>query len=140
MKLGSLAAGRPAYYDRNAFARTDEYTATVGPHGFTQRFTYTVPSGKKGILEFGYVYIQRVTAPGVAGLYLAHVQCVSSGIQLRTPIIENNSAVAGLGIQTLLPMSLTIYAGETIAGQTVDFSTGGTVQFSLQAKSTIYDA
>ena len=140
MSKGSSIAVRPAYYDRNAATQTGEYSGFLAPHGFTQRFTYTVPSGRKGRLEYAYVYIQRTAVPSSANLYLAHLQCISGGIQLRVPLVENNSAVTGLGICTTFPMDVTVYAGETIAGQTVDFSTGGTVQYVMQYKATIYDA
>jgi hypothetical protein len=70
MRLTNVFSGRPAYYDRNPTAiGTMFYVADViGPHAFINRVTYTVPSGRKAIVEGAFGSIVRTAAGGVVGL------------------------------------------------------------------------
>ncbi len=140
MKVTSYAVARPNYYDRNATPQTNESSVTVGPHNFTTRYTVTIAAGKKAILEFGYVSLQRATVAATASNYVGAVLCVSSSINIRAPFLEATSNVALAQVSLAFPLNLTIYAGERIESLTADFSTGGTVFYTLQSKATIYDA
>lgn len=144
MKIGSLASARPAFYDRNATTLTQEYQNTLAPHGFTVRFTSTIPSGKKAIVEFAYVGIQRQTAATTPGVCAGVVQVNSGGILLRSPYIDTkDNSVVPATTQIIQSANLTVYAGETIQAQSFDSSGGatpGTVYFVLQAKATQFDA
>ena len=140
MRVSSFAVARPAYYDRNATPQTNEYSATVGPHTGTTRYSYTVASGKKAVVEFGFVSLQRVTAPSAGSTYYGAVLSKSFTISLRTPYVESTSVVVLASSVVALPLSLTLYGGESIEASTGDFSTGGTVFYTIQSKLTVYDA
>ena len=142
MRVGSLAAARPAYYDRNATSQTITYSAVVAPHADTLRATYTTPAGKKAYVEAAAVYIRCETAPTIAGRNVGVVRItdVSANLidiaridKLSKTVASNSYAVTS----TTMP---TIYAGETMTIRTIDFSTGGSVDYVIGAKVTQFDA
>ena len=140
MRVGSLASARPAYYDRNAAAQTNEYYGGVSPHAQTTRYTYTAPSGKKGVLEYGYVLLERTVAATVAGTVFGLVACQSGGITVRIPFFSTTTNTVGVVGSIHLPCAVTIYAGEQVQGITFDNSTLGTIYYTIQSKLTVFDA
>lgn len=142
MKLGSLAASRAAYYDRNATSQLIQYVAQVTPHVDTLRATYTTPAGKKAYVEAATVYIRCETAPTVAGRNIGLVRVTDTLSNLidiaRIDKLANATQNASYSVtSTTMP---TIYAGETMTLRTTDTSTGGLVDYVLGAKVTQFDA
>lgn len=140
MRISSYAVARPAYYDRNAASVTAEYVGTVGPHAGTNRFTYTVASGKKLITEFAYSSMYRATVAAPVGQYSAIVFAQVGANTPRFAYIDSVKNTVDATQQTTTAGAITIYAGESLNGYTSDASTGGTVSYILQAKGTLFDA
>lgn len=141
MKLGSLAASRPAYYDRNASTSIASYGGDVAPHAPTTRFTTTVASGKKLLIETTEQYLFTSTAPTVAGRVYSQVQITSGGNIVAIGRIDQiQSATVNSMNNLVVPQAVTVYAGETVTGSTYNGSTGGTVFHNIAYKGTQYDA
>lgn len=139
MRISSYAVARPAYYDRNATSIADGYFADVGPHANTVRFTRTVAAGKKLIVEFANSSIIRTTVAAPVGSYSSYINVQStSGLRLTDIFSRDNTQY--VYIRQATPVSVTIYAGESYTGETSDASTGGTITYLHQIKSTQYDA
>ena len=141
MRVGSLAAARPAYYDRNAVGTRQRYVGTVGPHAQTVRWSATIASGKKAFVEQMAIRIVAATTATTAGYAQANIDLYDA----------YNSTTAAwamiLTSTTTLPFTFfasptipTLYAGENIAVASSDSSVGGTVFYVLDAKYTTFDA
>lgn len=140
MSTAILTPARAAYYDRNAASVLQSYLATVGPHAATQRWSYTVASGKKLQVEITGTRIYRITAAAPVGWTQADITVVSgatTAVLSEKYVVDNSLTVVYDDIRS---MATTVYAGESIAANTVDVGTGGTVQYWLSAKGTLYDA
>lgn len=142
MRTGQPIIGRPAWYDRNPTQITLWYTVNIqSPHSQTQRWTYTVPSGKKAMLEAldGLICIQSAaTTPGRRKIMVQLTKAGGGSAQIfNLQIITNNVG----DIQTkALGTSILLLSGDTLSGFTADESTGGTVDYRLMAKLTEFDA
>lgn len=141
MRVSSYAVARPAYYDRNASSIMPSYASFNSPHAATIRYTYTVASGKKALIETSTSYISRYQAATISGYYAADTRItLASGSYMilhRPVVIDNTLGPAYFGSST---GAVTLYAGETISAETSDGSTGGTVTMILAAKGTLFDA
>ena len=139
MRVGSLAAARPAFYDRNAAGNVASYGATVAPHGVTTRWTITIAAGKKAFSELLVIYMERNTAATTPGTLLGIWQC-NSGTFVNQ--YSTSNTVGYVSSQTYTPTT-TLYAGETSSALTADGSSGatpGTVTFVINFKYTTFDA
>lgn len=136
MRISSYAVARPAYYDRNATSSYASYDAPVGPHGNTTRWTITVAVGKKLLVEQATTQVYRTTAATVVMGCGSQIWYV--GQIFQTSSSSSNSV--GLLDKTNLMTGVTLYAGETMYGNTYDGSTGGTVTFTVNYKGTLFDA
>lgn len=130
-----------AWHDRNATARGRSYSAgAVAPHGSTTRWTYTVPSSKKCLLESAWCLVMRdgAAAPAGRARSLVYVDTGDGTSEVGEPQILTN----GVGDQqsALVAGQMTLNAGGIVAAVTEDSSTGGTVRFMATAKLTEYDA
>ena len=136
MRVSSLGNARPAYYDRNATSSYQSYSATVGPHVDTTRWTVTIASGKKLLVEQALVQIYRATAASTASSVGSVIFYV--GQVFISAVAQANT----IGLQDRLNLmgGVTLYAGETMYGQTYDASTGGTNVLTAAFKGTQYDA
>lgn len=140
MRVSSFAVARPAYYDRNAASIANIYLQTVAPHASTARWTYTVASGKKLQLENTTIRVIRITAATVAGTYATEVTLtIGASTYLVTQSYQTSNVANFTDFRTDQTV-MTLYAGEIITGATIDTSTGGTVQYGLWNKGTLYDA
>lgn len=136
MRISSYAVARPSYYDRNAASVSGQYAATVGPHSATTRFTYTVPAGKKCLIEASFESVTRATAATIAGLVgvyagTSNVRCIN--------IVTTNNTVP-VCVQDKGTTQLTVYASATFTGVSSDASTGGTNEIIIQFNGTEFDA
>jgi len=135
------AVARPHWYDRNPSNIWRQYAATLGPHSSTQRWSYTVPAGKKALVEFSIACLLRVTAASTVGEAYAYVYYTPSGgtggslfeVRLLTNGIgDGKSLIVGQGIM--------MFAGDQLLGFTGDGSTGGTIEYVIAVKITEFDA
>lgn len=138
----SQTAARPTYYDRNPANQTKyNNTGAVAPHGATQRWTYTVPAGKKAFIEQIMTSIIRSTVAAPVGTTLNEVDLIPNGggVNILSLRYMNTN-----GVNDNTDLHLTnlgeINAGDQINALDVDTSTGGTVTFVKTAKIQEFDA
>lgn len=142
MRFFFQAAARAAPADRNPTSKGHTYQATgVAPHGATTRFSYTVPAGKKLVLEAAQNTALRATAAAPVGLYQSVALIVL--IDANQPWLSyawslDNTVGARTAMNFAGPVSL--LAGEQLITSTSDASTGGTVNYAAAVKGTEYDA
>ena len=142
MRTGQPIIGRPAWYDRNSVPRQDYYEGIdVAPHSATTRLSYTVPAGKKAVVELLQARVYRSSTATASSLTRAWFTLIPSGgtpkIILMATIRSNNvgdKEVAQIGT------TLTLFPGDKLEGGTGDLSTGGTCDYFLAYKLTEFDA
>jgi len=135
-------ASRLAWYDRNPTNRYQYFLGTnLTPHAITQRWTYTVPTGKKALLELAWVLCRRMTAATTAGRPYSVIDYQPYGgteaALLMAEVVTNNVAETS---EKQLGQSIIMNPGDLIRGLTVDDSTGGNCDYRLIAKITEFDA
>ena len=140
MRLGSLSAARPAYYDRNATSNLQAYTASVAPHADTQRWIVTVATGKKALVEMGVAHSRRTNVAAPVRESAAYLRIDSGATSVNFPITANSNNTIDYTVVYQYSSAPTLYAGESLSGRTYDFSTGGTVYYFVGAKLTVFDA
>lgn len=133
---------RPAWFDRNPVQVPKNYYSTaIAPHTLTTRWTYTVPTGKKALLEFALVKAIRSVAATTAGTVYAYLSLTPSGLTVVVlGVIELMANSVGDHDASLVGQSIVLGAGDALLAATLDTSTGGTVDYSLAAKLTEFDA
>jgi hypothetical protein len=140
MKLASLSGARAQYYDRNAASVLNVYSATVSPHTPTARWSYTVASGKKLLIENLSQRALRLTAATTAQTYGTEIGLTVSATSYAVQQVRVYVSTVGLSTMQVDHMALTLYASEAITGVTYDDSIGGTVVYQVGMKGTLYDA
>lgn len=130
------------WYDRNPVSQGKSYSATgVAPHADTQRWTYTVPNGKKVMLETSLAQVVRITAAAPVGLAKAAVNLTPLSVTsvFTTGVFHNKNGV-GDSENAFMGCGAQLQAGEIIEARTQDGSTGGTMLYNIQVKLTEFDA
>lgn len=141
MKVTSYAVARPSYYDRNATNTLAWYSDSVTPHATTARASITVAAGKKLMVDGAFVYIVIYTAQTVAGRNGINIEVTDGSSYMPIARCENqgtsvvNQYFSGQGT-----LQTTVYAGQTIQGQTFMLGTGGTHFNFLSIKGITFDA
>jgi hypothetical protein len=135
------ASDRAIYYDRAPTPKTFEYNAGgVGPHSFTQRWSYTVPASRKAFLEYVGAWVNRVTAASSVGNFSVEVRYTPSGGSFSRILFMS---VADNTLQKPYVYFPTQFGymgpGDVVTGNTQDASTGGTVDYNVGMKVTEYD-
>lgn len=139
MRVNNASSGRPQYYDRNPLTVSvlGYFNAGLAPAGSTLRASYTVPSNRKANISAVSLSMIRqtvATTPLLAG----------AGIQRTTDVgdfsanLYNN--VVGATDEARSGINLFGFAGNVYNLNTFDNSTGGTIQFDLQAWIYEFDA
>lgn len=137
----SQAASRPIYTDRNPIVRTQNYTATLAPHAFTQRWSYTVPAGKKAFCDFVRLYRRRTGVATTASDDGAEIDYTPSGGAAMAIIYNVNTDNTNMLVRTEGYSQFGFLGpGDNLQANTSDASTGGSVQFTIGAKIVEYDA
>lgn len=136
----SQASPRAEWYDRNAAPQPKTYAANnVAPHVATQRWSYTVPSGKKAWLESLFLFVIRQTAATAAG----RSGCAITVTQDALMVNLLNNEFTDNTVNHLKDMFATnfgiLVAGNVVTGWTFDESTGGTMGYTIAAKLTQFD-
>lgn len=142
MQINNPSSSRAAWYDRNAASQIGKYNSgDIAPHVETARWTYTVPTAKKFIMENGYVSVGVATVATTVALSYAGVSYTpsgGSGIPIVTAIsydnTTNSTKYASLGV------SVMGFSGDSFEGYDADNSTGGTRNFTEDMKGSEFDA
>jgi len=141
MKITSYAVARPQYYDRGAVSAFFSYSATLGNHAATTRWTTTIASGKKLFLEQAEVFLLTATV-AAAPLRLATRVQITDGTNYTSVVAQDQQQSASLytpNYTTVYP-AITVYAGEIIYGTTFNDSVTGTVFMATAAKGTTFQS
>lgn len=138
----SPSTARPAYYDRNASAKTF-YTDTgpVGPHATATRWSYLVPSGRRAYLEQVFLMTLRITAAASAAVAQCFIQYTPAAGVVGIPAysLVTSNGVNDRDKQVLGTVGY-MGAGDLLACVDNDNSTGGSVEFFEYAKVVEFDA
>lgn len=142
MRVSSFAVARPAYYDRNAASSILGYSADIAPHGATTRATYTGAAGKKTYVEYALSACRTSNVGTVSGRRFGIIR-ITDATTATCDIARVDGAsslVANTVVSDKCQGMPTIYAGETVTMITTDGTTGGTIDWVLNAKMTTFDA
>jgi hypothetical protein len=136
------SAARPPYYDRNPKTIYNEYWAYgVTPHTAATRWTYTVPTARKAIIESAQVRVYRSTAGTAASLvYSTIAYHPTSGTDQFMLVVHIWTNTVGDKDQAFIGLGPMLYAGDIIEGYDYDASTGGDCDFMETTKLTEFDA
>ena len=141
MRVASLGVARPAFYDRNATSLLLSYSSTEGPHSQITRWTTTVATGNKLLVELANARLLTVTAATSKGIYdYGSIYITSGATTISYVDVSLDTNTVGAYRYVLSTQGPTIYAGETIFAATAGNSTGGTIQYVMQIKGTTYSA
>lgn len=105
----------------------------IAPHAATIRWEYTVPNGRRAILENGSAWIARSAVAAPAATAQADIVVLRGGVApalliLRASLLDN---VVGANIFTQLQQPWKLNAGDVVRGQTNDQSTGGSHAYHI---------
>jgi hypothetical protein len=143
MRLSNAqAVARPNPYDRNGTAKTSTaLTGGAAPHAITQRWSYTVPVGRKAFIEAFFALVQRNTAAAPVGAAAVIMQYTPVG-GAATRVLDvwvSSNGVGDTALQTPTNFGF-MQAGDVLTASDQDSSTGGTVTYVQTAKYTEFDA
>lgn len=140
MKVSSYAVARPAYFDRNSASVQNAYSGTVAPHGNTERWSRTIAAGKSGFVENTFAMTLRSAVAAPAADTVCFIQCVTSdttsGVVTFIQHADNTLRVNRSIVLTTVGL---LQAGDIIRAYSYDTSTGGTNDFYLNVKLTLFD-
>lgn len=126
MQVGKIP--RNDWYDRNCVVGGVNFNALVGPHAGILRATYTVPAGKKTLVDFIEATGYRVTAAGPSGIIALYGMYTPSGGAGRILYRHwTDLPAVNATYDKHLNSRLLMQVGDTIDMYTLDSSTGGTV-------------
>lgn len=116
--------------DRNPDNRKLEFGSLwSGPHEATQRLSYTVPSGKKAIIQSVYLYLEIQSAATTPGRRYNNFSLIIDGssVSTLTAWIQSTINVVGsVEFENITPMFI-LYPGDGLDITTADNGTGGTI-------------
>ena len=142
MRVGFPGGPRLAWYDRNPASKANHYGQTLAPHTPVTRLSYTVPSGKKAMVEVLQTGVKRITVATTPESPTCYWTLTPNGgakkwiLGARIDMLNIVGDSDDRGIGTTLPL----FAGDALDGDTGDTSTEGTVFFFLAYKLTEFDA
>lgn len=111
-------------------------TGDIGPHAVTVRATATIPAGRHAWVDFVYLRHFRVTAAAPVGRHAASF-LINGGPLAMTQSLDNVVASAA---QAALNSIGYLRDADTLAIDTFDLGTGGTVRYLGGFKRTEYIA
>lgn len=132
---------RTAFYDRNATTILKSVvSSSVGPHGGTNRWTYTVPTGRKASVQGTRNFVQRTAAAAPVGQVQSYFNFLpAAGGAGQLGVIELFTNTVNDGADQTWSSLGDLLAGDGLTGSDSDASTGGTVTFTQTAKIVEYD-
>lgn len=137
MKIGFPGGSRPEPWDRNPSNQSQFYRATgLAVGGPTQRWAYTVPTGRKALVASICIRSRRRTVSSGPATIFDYAE-INGAITVATDIVSNVVEAADERNQSG-PLYLT--AGTVIKGFTGDTSVDGTHDAYIGAIITEFDA
>lgn len=140
-KFAVATTARPAYYDRNPLILGFSVHQTFAPHGATDRWSYTVPAGRKAQLEYAFVRTRRTNLATTPNDFDALLRINPAGggtIVLVLMPVATNTVEAGMTVSVSGP--ITLNTGDRLFATTIDQSVDGLVTYTITAKLLEYDA
>lgn len=126
------------WFDRNPLEVNLSYnSANVAPHASTIRSTYTVPVGRKFLIDTARVLamVETVaTGRGRPGIYVQ----LSSNLYVVFALLLTN--LVGDSKNEIIGSGITLLAGDTVSLITSDNSTGGSLTYVGSLHGVEYDA
>ncbi len=138
VSAGSRQRGQ--YYDRNPVPQLEQDESAYAPHGETERWSYTVPSGKRAYIETLFLYVRRTsvaTTVGYANVYVRYLPAGGSQVLLLMAELYDNNMGAN-AIQHGTQFGL-INPGDKLLAITRDTSMGGVINPTVSAKIIEFD-
>lgn len=143
MISGETLRARPEFYDRNPVHRMFRVGAgLVAPHPDTNRATYQVPAGKLAILQHLFMEVIRDGATGTPGEAQMTLTMQVNGVGV-TPLLARVRTIlgtVGASDRIIMAGASIFLGGDIIYLDTVDLSTGGTMQYTGFALFFEFDA
>lgn len=144
MKITSSGAtNRNQWYDRNPLNVTaGSANPGVVPHANTNRFSYTVPTGRKCLVAHLWSYLDRATVATTIGEHSTYIQITPNGgsaKEIARTYIEGSNAIDA-NRQVLSNSQMLLSAGDLIVGGDMDSSTGGSLSVAAGFAATEFDA
>lgn len=102
----------------------------IGPHGDTVRFSYTQPSGGRGLVLASSIAIRRDGAPTTAGRVKGLLQL--NGITVLITFFFGGAV--DVSDRADIGHGIVLDGGDLLEGLTGDSSTGGSVTYALSAQ------
>lgn len=142
--INTPVSAREDYFDRNATTRVDGGNVeSAAPHAQTERFSRTISADRKGFLESGHMVVHRETAATAPGRARARLVVDPVGFTEATFLVatlyDEENAV-GDRIERNMGAAGFLGEGDVVRGLTSDTGTGGTVDYVLATKVTLFDA
>jgi hypothetical protein len=139
----SQVVARPAWYDRNPNSQAWSISYNQGPHSESTDVQYTVPSGKKAMVEILQALVIRTTAATTPGSPTAAWKLTPNGASIKMIIncgldTSENSPKDKLSLS--IGSTMMMFPGDKIQSSTLDGGTGGTCTYILNMKITEFDA
>lgn len=130
-------------YDRNPITvALSVAPGTVAPHADTIRASYTIPTGKRAILEAVDIIIEIITAAGPSGDKRAELRYVPNGGAdtqfIRAGLLASSNTIGDKQFKAF-GLSAIFSDGDVINARTADIGTGGTTSPQIKAKFTEYE-
>lgn len=133
---------RPHFYDRNPVMSIVAFDiGGIGPHGTTNRTSFTVGVGKKAWLDSLFMFQGRSGVAGAPGVVTSRATYTPAGGG-ATFLVKNETVfnVVGNSKDLILPVEGFMNTGDLVQLQTTDTSTGGTMDYAVSTKTTTFDA
>jgi hypothetical protein len=142
MRTGVPLVARQAWYDRNPTdIEKSAVNESISPHAYTNRWSYTAPTGRKAYVELFFLKVERLTAATTAGrLYAYGYFTPSGGSDYLIALVSVMSNGVGDKDSYLIAQNLTLLPGDAIKAGDGDSSTAGLANFYEIAKVTEFDA
>lgn len=140
MRVQQSATARPVPIDRNAVpVPISVDTAPTAPHSETSRFLYTLPSGKKGMLEFLQLRVIRSASTPNYGRAAMYVKVAADSTTYQIARCELRAGAVD-AFETVRFSGVSLPERATLQITTLDTSEGGTCEYLALGSLLQYDA
>ena len=111
----------------------------VGPHGYTLRGSYTIPTGRIGVLTGYDLHWRRVSAATTVGTAMQTIMVTVPGVgESRITLAFRRTNTVGDYINKYDVLNLTFPAGSVLQYFTQDNSDGGTCDYIATISVMLY--
>ena len=137
------SGARSDWYDRNVTGASLFYDAiNVAPHLLTNRGAYTVPVQRKAIIQGAFIREIVSAAPSTAGNRKAFIRVTANSINtfLCYALLDVSLIVVGNRNEMLIGRSAVLSTGDIVNMFTQDTAVDGSVDYTLSATMSEFDA